>query len=94
MRRETGEKNLCLAGGVALNCVANGKVFREQIFDRIWVQPASGDAGGALGAAQHIAHTFYDAENPPLQDNLDRQAEAQVQIILLEKLRLLSKHTD
>ena len=74
VRRETGEKNLCLAGGVALNCVANGKVFREQIFDRIWVQPASGDAGGALGAAQHIAHTFYDAERPPLQDNLDRQS--------------------
>lgn len=50
-RRETGSRNLCLAGGVALNCVANGKVLREGIFDRIWVQPAAGDAGGAVGAA-------------------------------------------
>jgi len=51
LRRETGIKNLCLAGGVALNCVANGKVLRDGQFDRIWVQPAAGDAGGALGAA-------------------------------------------
>lgn len=49
--KETGERNLCLAGGVALNCVANGKLLREKIFDNIWIQPASGDAGGALGAA-------------------------------------------
>ncbi len=49
--KETGEKNLCLAGGVALNCVANGALLREQIFEDIWIQPASGDAGGALGAA-------------------------------------------
>ena len=48
---ETGAKNLCLAGGVALNCVANGALSREQIFENIWIQPASGDAGGALGAA-------------------------------------------
>ena len=48
---ETGERNLCLAGGVALNCVANGIIHREKIFDNIWVQPAAGDAGGALGAA-------------------------------------------
>ncbi len=48
---ETGEKNLCLAGGVALNCVANGVLLRDKIFDNIWIQPASGDAGGALGAA-------------------------------------------
>jgi carbamoyltransferase len=48
---ETGCKNLCLAGGVALNCVANGKVLRDGAFERIWIQPASGDAGGALGAA-------------------------------------------
>ena len=48
---ETGEKNLCLAGGVALNCVANGILLREKIFDNIWIQPAAGDAGGALGAA-------------------------------------------
>lgn len=49
--RETGEKNLCLAGGVALNCVANGKLLRENCFENIWIQPAAGDAGGALGAA-------------------------------------------
>ena len=48
---ETGERNLCLAGGVALNCVANGILLREEIFDNIWIQPAAGDAGGALGAA-------------------------------------------
>ena len=49
--RETGETNLCLAGGVALNCVVNGILLREQIFEKIWIQPAAGDAGGALGAA-------------------------------------------
>jgi len=56
--RETGEKNLCLAGGVALNCVANGKLLREQYFDRLWLQPAAGDAGGALGAALVAYHRF------------------------------------
>ena len=50
-RKETGMKNLCLAGGVALNCVANGRILREGIFENIWIQPAAGDAGGALGAA-------------------------------------------
>ena len=49
--KKTGERNLCLAGGVALNCVANGIILREKIFDNIWIQPAAGDAGGALGAA-------------------------------------------
>lgn len=51
VRQQTGETDLCLAGGVALNCVANGKLLREGIFERIWIQPAAGDAGGALGAA-------------------------------------------
>ncbi len=51
IRKNTGLKNLCLAGGVALNCVANGKLLRENIFENIWIQPASGDAGGAVGAA-------------------------------------------
>jgi carbamoyltransferase len=55
---ETGEKNLCLAGGVALNCVANGKLLRERYFDRLWLQPAAGDAGGALGAALVAHHGF------------------------------------
>jgi carbamoyltransferase len=51
VRKETGMKYLCLAGGVALNCVANGKLLREKIFDDIWIQPASGDAGGSVGCA-------------------------------------------
>ena len=55
---ETGEKNLCLAGGVALNCVANGKLLRSRAFERLWLQPAAGDAGGALGAALVASHLF------------------------------------
>jgi carbamoyltransferase len=58
LRAETGASNLCLAGGVALNCVANGKVLRDAGFDSIWIQPAAGDAGGALGAAL-AAHYLY-----------------------------------
>jgi carbamoyltransferase len=54
-RRATGETRLCLAGGVALNCVANGRLLREQVFEDIWVQPAAGDAGGSLGAALAVA---------------------------------------
>lgn len=54
IRKETGMKYLCLAGGVALNCVANAKILKEKIFDDIWIQPASGDAGGALGAALYV----------------------------------------
>jgi carbamoyltransferase len=57
---ETSEKNLCLAGGVALNCVANGKVWRDGRFQNIWIQPAAGDAGGALGAALAAYHRFLD----------------------------------
>lgn len=56
--RETGAENLCLAGGVALNCVANGKILRDGRFKRLWVQPAAGDAGGALGAALAAYHGF------------------------------------
>ena len=56
LARETGQKNLCLAGGVALNCVANGKVLRDGAFENVWVQPAAGDAGGALGAALAAYH--------------------------------------
>tara|TARA_B110000305_G_scaffold226138_1_gene273457 strand:+ start:440 stop:2275 length:1836 start_codon:yes stop_codon:yes gene_type:complete len=56
IRNEYGIRNLCLAGGVALNCVANGKILQEKIFDNIWVQPAAGDAGGALGAALALWH--------------------------------------
>jgi len=56
IRETTGKKNLCLAGGVALNCVANGKLMRENIFDKLWIQPAAGDAGGAIGAALCAYH--------------------------------------
>ena len=56
IRKEYGVKNLCLAGGVALNCVANGKILQEKIFDNIWIQPAAGDAGGSLGAALALWH--------------------------------------
>src|ERR1700733_13429974 len=57
---ETGVKNLCLAGGVALNCVANGKVLRDGHFENVWIQPASGDAGGALGAALAAHYQFHE----------------------------------
>ena len=56
IRDEYGIKNLCLAGGVALNCVANGKILKEKIFENIWIQPAAGDAGGSLGAALALWH--------------------------------------
>jgi carbamoyltransferase len=59
---ETGEKNLCLAGGVALNCVANGKILRDGAFENIFIQPAAGDAGGALGAA--LAGYYHQKEQP------------------------------
>lgn len=61
IRKETGQSNLCLAGGVALNCVANGKLLKENIFDRVWIQPAAGDAGGALGAALAAYHLWAEA---------------------------------
>ena len=69
--RETGMKNLCLAGGVALNCVANGKILRDGHFENIWVQPASGDAGGALGAALAV---YYIYQNQPR--NVDGQQDS------------------
>ena len=62
IRKETGEKYLTLAGGVALNCVANGKILRENIFDDIWIQPAAGDAGGALGAALFTWYQYFGNE--------------------------------
>ena len=61
IREEYNIKNLCLAGGVALNCVANGKILQEKIFDNIWIQPAAGDAGGSLGAA--LALWFIEGDN-------------------------------
>ncbi len=64
LREETGIRRLCLAGGVALNCVANGKVARDGRFDDIWIQPAAGDAGGALGAALLASHRLFGAPRP------------------------------
>lgn len=61
-RKVTGSNNLCLAGGVALNCVANGKIIEEGIFDNVWIQPAAGDAGGALGAALLCWHQLLKRE--------------------------------
>ena len=64
--KETGQKNLCLAGGVALNCVGNGRILRESPFENIWIQPAAGDAGGALGAALLVWYQYLD--NPRITD--------------------------
>lgn len=61
IRQETGLRNLCLAGGVALNCVANGKLLKQGIFDQIWIQPAAGDAGGAIGAAYSVYYLKLNA---------------------------------
>ena len=71
VHQQTGMKNLCLAGGVALNCVANGRLQREGPFDNIWIQPAAGDAGGALGVALLIWHQLLN--NPRTADPLDAQ---------------------
>ena len=69
LQNEYGIKNLCLAGGVALNCVANGKLLNEKIFDNIWIQPAAGDAGGSLGAA--LALWYLEQKNPRHIDQND-----------------------
>ncbi|MFO7654018.1 MAG: carbamoyltransferase [Candidatus Krumholzibacteriia bacterium] len=74
VRRETGHRHLCLAGGVALNCVANGKLLRARIFDDIWIQPAAGDAGGALGAALFTWHQIEGGPRQVRADGRDTQA--------------------
>jgi carbamoyltransferase len=71
VHRETGMRNLCMAGGVALNCVANGEILRRGPFDGLWVQPAAGDAGGSIGVAQSIAYTMGDVERKPATDGRD-----------------------
>src|SRR5690348_9889072 len=65
LAKETGAPNLCLAGGVALNCVTNGKILRDGRFRGLWIQPAAGDAGGALGAALAAHHLFLGQERRP-----------------------------
>ena len=71
VHRETGMRNLVLAGGVALNCVGNGRIVREGPFEKVWIQPASGDAGGALGVALFIWHQLLD--HPRIPDPIDSQ---------------------
>jgi carbamoyltransferase len=66
LAKDTGLKNLCMAGGVALNCVANGKILRDGAFERIWIQPAAGDAGGALGAALAAYHQHQNQPRTPI----------------------------
>jgi carbamoyltransferase len=66
VREATGKPRLCMAGGVALNCVANGKLLRSGIFDELWIQPAAGDAGGAVGAALAVWHNGMDRPRRPL----------------------------
>ena len=71
LAKEHKSKNLCLAGGVALNCVANGKILKENIFEKIWIQPAAGDAGGALGAAMSVWHKELNNKRIyPLEDRM------------------------
>lgn len=89
LRAQTGQRNLCLAGGVALNCVANGKLLSECIFDQIWVQPAAGDAGGALGAALagwhlHMGHGRAAASSDRMKATLlgTSYSNAEIQVAL------------
>ena len=72
VRKTTGMKNLCLAGGVALNCVANARILEAAGFDRIWIQPAAGDAGGALGVAQFIWHQLLRNPRTPIATDSQR----------------------
>ena len=73
LRELTHQSNLCMAGGVSLNCVANGKLLEERIFDRLWIQPAAGDAGGSIGAAQMVTHVYFAVPRPPIDGQRDRQ---------------------
>lgn len=73
LHRITGEKHLCMAGGVALNCVANGRLLREGPFEKVWIQPAAGDAGGALGAAQAV--WYHVLKNPRSVDGVRDQMQ-------------------
>ena len=71
VHKETGCQNLCMAGGVALNCVANGRLTREGPFENIWIQPAAGDAGGAIGAALSVWHQYLENDKKESTDNTD-----------------------
>ena len=73
VRRLTGMRHLALAGGVALNCVANGKILRSGLFDDLWIQPAAGDAGGALGAALLVSHAYFGLSRTVAATRRDQQ---------------------
>jgi carbamoyltransferase len=73
LRQRTGRTRLCLAGGVALNCVANGRLLREGIFEDLWIQPAAGDAGGSLGAALLVTHEYFGRPRDPVEPGRDGQ---------------------
>ena len=97
IRNEYGIKNLCLAGGVALNCVANGKILKEKIFDNIWIQPAAGDAGGSLGAA--LALWYIDQGNKRIINPEDDMAGSYLgsefsQYQIEEELKLIGANYD
>jgi carbamoyltransferase len=92
-KRLTGARHLCLAGGVALNCVANGKLLRSGLFDDIWIQPAAGDAGGAIGGALLAHHIYFDQKRMPVK-NQDVMNGAYLGPYYSEKeiLQTLKKH--
>jgi carbamoyltransferase len=88
----TQATNLCLAGGVALNCVANGKIYAEKTFDHIYIQPAAGDAGGALGAALAAHHIYNGAERAPEQPDAMKGAYLGPEFSRKEILKTIRKH--
>lgn len=91
-RVETGSDNLVLAGGVALNCVANGKLIQENIFKNVWIQPASGDAGGALGAALHVAHGYFEMPRRILKPDAQKGSLLGPQYTAAEIFAFLDRH--
>ncbi|EHJ48756.1 Carbamoyltransferase [Solidesulfovibrio carbinoliphilus subsp. oakridgensis] len=94
-REMTGCKNLVMAGGVSLNCVANGKLLREGIFDDVWIQPAAGDAGGALGAALAARHIWSGHDRAPLPEGaMDRMAGSYLgpEFTRKDAVRVASRH--
>jgi carbamoyltransferase len=102
VQKTTGTKNLCLAGGVALNCVGNGRILREGPFENIWIQPAAGDAGGALGAAMFVWHQLLENERT-VQPETDSQfgsllgpqySNSEIRSFLDGRGALYEEHTD
>jgi carbamoyltransferase len=94
LHERTGDRDLVMAGGVALNCVANSRVWREGPFERVWVQPAAGDSGTALGAALHVAHALGDACEPMATAALGRSWDDAVLAARLETAGLAFSRPD